>query len=345
MALSADGNVGIGTTAPTAKLDISAAAHGGLSLNVSGTAKMTGFQMPTGATNGYVLTANAGGFGSWLPAPSSTGPWSTNGTSVYYNDGNVGIGTSAPSYKLSVAGDVYSSGDIYGRGSFNAINSAGAARVTISGADVSGSVVTMGPNNAPTNVLTWVSGYPYNGYVGVHRASALPLAGAFVNSAGQGIVFGDVKNFREPSRKDETKDIWYACVEGPEAAAYIRGTAALAGGSATVELPDHFQEVATLEGMTVQVTPHSADSKGLAVVTRALDRFTVRELFAGTGTYEFDWEVKVVRRAHQDYEVMRPWDEALPGGTDKADAWQARLTGIQERDRRIETFETQRKGR
>ncbi|MEI6304859.1 MAG: LamG-like jellyroll fold domain-containing protein [Candidatus Taylorbacteria bacterium] len=33
--------------------------------------------------------------------------WTTNGTSVYYNGGNVGIGTSTPPYKLTVIGDLY----------------------------------------------------------------------------------------------------------------------------------------------------------------------------------------------------------------------------------------------
>ena len=47
------GNVGIGTTTPAEKLDI------------SGTAKMTGFKMPTNASDGYVLTSDASGTGTW----------------------------------------------------------------------------------------------------------------------------------------------------------------------------------------------------------------------------------------------------------------------------------------
>ncbi|RJQ26060.1 hypothetical protein C4565_07530 [Candidatus Parcubacteria bacterium] len=47
------GNVGIGTSTPTAKLD------------VYGTIKMNGFQLGTSATPGYVLTVDASGNGTW----------------------------------------------------------------------------------------------------------------------------------------------------------------------------------------------------------------------------------------------------------------------------------------
>ena len=58
------GNVGIGATNPSAKLEI------------AGTAKMTGFQLGTSATAGQVLTAGASGVGTWqaLPTPPSSLP-------------------------------------------------------------------------------------------------------------------------------------------------------------------------------------------------------------------------------------------------------------------------------
>src|SRR5205807_9004294 len=37
----------------------------------------------------------------------------TSGASVFYNTGNVGVGTPSPSFKLDVSGDIRSSGTIY----------------------------------------------------------------------------------------------------------------------------------------------------------------------------------------------------------------------------------------
>ena len=104
--LYASGNVGIGTTSPTEKLD------------VAGTAQMTWFKMPTGASDGYVLTSDGSGMGTWQEAPSDgiggSGtsnyiPKFTDSTTlgdsvIYETGGNVGIGTTNPIAKLTVKG-------------------------------------------------------------------------------------------------------------------------------------------------------------------------------------------------------------------------------------------------
>ncbi len=464
------GNVGIGQPGPAQKLD------------VNGTVQMTGFKMPTGASFGYVLTSDAGGGGTWAPAPSGGigGSGTTNyipiftssttlGNSVIYqdgsnvgigttvadytlevsgsaafndylyhngdgntyirfttdqidlvgggvqmitadettqdvvvinegsadvdfrvesdlssyalfvrgSDGNVGIGTSSPDERLHVAGDIrlnaggdiafydnntriYESGDdlfltadddlylrpdddIYIRADAGSdwvrfdngnqrlgigttspsdkLTVQGDVRINSSGGSQGldlytssnvGIVNTYGSNGNRNVRLTFLTSYPNNGYVSVRDASDVIQAGMYVNSSGNGIVFGDTKSFRISNPGQPGTEIWYACPEGPEAAAYVRGTGHLSNGKAEIVLPDHFVAVASPQGITVQLTPLSAESKGLAVVEKAPDRFVVRELASGDGSYDFDYMVMAVRKGHEDYQVIRSALEGRP---------------------------------
>lgn len=122
---------------------------------------------------------------------------------------------------------------------------------------------------------------------------------------GVATVEADIKNFVMQHPTQDNKQIVYASLEGPEAAAYYRGTSQLINGQAEVIFPDHFQLVINSETMTISTSPHSAESKGLAVIERTEQGFKVKELFKGTGTYEFDWRVEAVRKGFEDYEVVR----------------------------------------
>lgn len=129
------------------------------------------------------------------------------------------------------------------------------------------------------------------------------------------------KNFVMPHPHDENRNIFYAAIEGPEAAAYIRGKAKLTVGRAEIEFPEHFSLVVNPETITIQLTPRSAESKGLAVVAQSECGFSVRELWQGEGEYEFDYFVAGVRQGFEHFTPVvakgftafgEPMTEALP---------------------------------
>jgi hypothetical protein len=79
LTINNSGNVGLGNTSPAYKLDVSGAVNSTGGLCIAGDCKT-----------------------AWSQVGGSQ--WTTAGTSVYYNTGNVGIGTSSPSQKLEVNG-------------------------------------------------------------------------------------------------------------------------------------------------------------------------------------------------------------------------------------------------
>ncbi|MBP6796039.1 MAG: hypothetical protein KA143_13330, partial [Saprospiraceae bacterium] len=56
--------------------------------------------------------------------------------------------------------------------------------------------------------------------------------------------------------------------------------------------------------ITVMLTPLSADSKGIAVLNKTSGGFVAQELFAGSGNYEFDYEVKGIRKGYENEPVI-----------------------------------------
>ncbi len=143
MRIDTNGNVGIGTTSPTALLDVAGAASVGGQLTFR-----SGFgTIQTTANQGLTLGGNTTGDIQFKPGNSSS--------SLYLQStGNVGIGTTAPGAKLDVSGGL----KVYGDGGILGLNG---ANMVIDGA----------PNNYSRLEFRQNAGATHYGYIQTRDAS------------------------------------------------------------------------------------------------------------------------------------------------------------------------------
>lgn len=159
-----------------------------------------------------------------------------------------------------------------------------------------GAVATLGVNGNLNVVLGTLTDRDNNGYVRVYDSGGNVEAGMYVNESGQGIVFADnIMSFHDNPEKANEK-MAYSMLQGPESALYLRGTSELVNGKGRITFPKHFSHLVYSDDMTVMITPLSATSKGIAVVTKGNSSIDLEELFSGEGNYKFDWEVKASRK-------------------------------------------------
>lgn len=120
------------------------------------------------------------------------------------------------------------------------------------------------------------------------------------------IAKSGVNGFLIAHPDQDDKEIFYASLEGPEAGLYARGKGRLEGGIAEVRLPPHFRAVARERTLTVQVTPTTIKTNGLAVVKKSRRGFTVQELGGAEGETSFDWFAVAERGDIDPIVVVRP---------------------------------------
>ena len=152
MRITDAGNVGVGTMAPGAKLDVAGTIRSGNADTNVGNHPNYGSAYGAFWRQGADYSLLTDGSNTFLNAPIGTGNVyfrSANADKMFLqgSTGNVGIGTTSPSYKLDVAGNINSSGTITGNNIIAKYQDV-AEWVPASHALPAGTVVTLDPTKS-----------------------------------------------------------------------------------------------------------------------------------------------------------------------------------------------------
>jgi len=255
----------------------------GYSANVNGNIGNNGVPKKFGGS--FVTSGTADvNYGIYASASGATanyaGYFSGN---VAIMNGRLGINTTAPQYSLDIQ-----------NGGLLIYDTAGVSNTFIQNGT---SRIYLGPSSY------WLR----------FNDNILQLTSTGVIVTGNFTVSGGTKNFVQDHPTDPTKQIVYVSLEGPESGTYIRGSAQLKNGIATINLPDHFYLVTGEDNITVQITP-TAETNGMYVAQKSNKQIVVKELNNGNGNATFDYLVNGVRKGYENHQVIidKPIDLESP---------------------------------
>jgi len=324
LALNTAGNVGIGTAAPLAKLHI---ANGDFIAGAAG--QEWSFHTRSSFGGDFLhITDNDAGVPQFQRGLSihQNGVITSRGEHLFNNTSSINVGAINPD--PPPGSSTFPAGTPTMRaGAISMYGPAGRTRFGVWSRDTN-----FGGTWFPNQAHLFMDAADGNRVISIYCAGEGGAAGSSGNIVCTNFLATGSKNFLVPNPDNPAEDITYACLEGPECGMYMRGTAELNNGKATVRLPATFSSLASQEGLTVILTPLSGDSLGLACVNRTIHGFEVVELMKGDGRYEFDWEVKAIRRGTRDYQVVHPWTEHAGGAGSESEVWERRLADIERRN-------------
>lgn len=148
-----------------------------------------------------------------------------------------------------------------------------------------------------------------NGFVGPVTSKGTVAAGIGVDGSGRGMLWAEQSYSVEDHPSQPGSKIVYSSLEGPEAAIYCRGKVQLIEGRADIELPEDFIALAQPGSFTVQLTPGSLDSKGLAFESLGKRNIRIGELAGGAGSYEVHYTVYALRAGYADQKTVLTEEE------------------------------------
>lgn len=324
--VNSSGNVGIGTTAPTAKLHI---ANGDF---VAGAPGEEFFFHPRSSFGGDFLhiTDNDAGVPQFQHGLviHQNGYVATRGEHLFHSTAGVNVGAINPDPPTGTS--TFPGGTpTMSAGAISLYGPAGHTRFGV------WSRFTLPGTWFPNQAELFMDAADGTRVVRIYTAGEGGAGGSSGNIVCTNLFVSGSKSFIVPNPDNPEQDITYACLEGPEISIYLRGTAKLNAGRAHVTLPTTFSSLASHEGLTVILTPLSGDSRGLACVNRTIHGFDVMELMNGAGGYEFDWEIKAIRRGTRDFKVLHPWTEYAGGTGSQSELWERRMADVERRNAKI----------
>lgn len=106
---TSNSQIGIDTQSPSYKLDVNGTLNA--TTIFEGTTSLDAKYSQSNLISPIAVSASNVAYAASNKAYTSATQWTTNSSNIYYNQtGNVGVGTVAPSYKLSIMGDSYAAG-------------------------------------------------------------------------------------------------------------------------------------------------------------------------------------------------------------------------------------------